>query len=264
MADVSARIRLMLADGAARKMTNRLRESPAAQPFELIIPADDSEAALLAAAPAADAMFVYQAQVPASVIRAAPALKLIQKHGLNCRNIDVAAATAQNVRVATMPLLRNVTVAEHALALMLACARKVVPGHQAVSGAVYQQMGLAPEATTQRNYSSNWPGIEGVSELFKATVGIVGMGDIGMEIAKRCRAFDMPIVYHQRTRAYPRRRTVAGHALSAAGGTAVGRRFCRAGDPAHAANRAPDRRAGAGAHETGGDADQRRPRRAGR
>ena len=77
----------------------------------------------MAAAPGADAMLCYQAAIPASVIHAAPALKFIQKHGLNCRNIDVAAATAQEVRVATMPLLRNVTVAEHALALMLACAR---------------------------------------------------------------------------------------------------------------------------------------------
>ena len=194
------RIKLMLADGAARKFTRRLRESPAAGAFDLIIPEDDSEAAQLASAPQADAMLVYQAEVPASVIRAATALKFIQKHGLNCRNIDVAAATARNVRVATVPLLRNVTVAEHALALMLACARKVVPGHLAVSGAVYQSMGLEPAATTQRNYSSNWARIEGVTELFHATVGIVGMGDIGSEIAKRCRAFGMPLCYYQRTR----------------------------------------------------------------
>lgn len=196
---MSRKIRLMLADGATRKVTTRLRESPAAQAFELIIPADDSEAALVAAAPGADAMLCYQAAIPASVIHAAPALKFIQKHGLNCRNIDVAAATAQEVRVATMPLLRNVTVAEHALALMLACARKVIAGHQAVSSAAYQQAGIEPVLTSQKNYRANWAGIQGVSELFQATVGIIGMGDIGMEIAKRCRAFDMQLVYHQRT-----------------------------------------------------------------
>lgn len=192
-------IRLLLADGAARKFALRVRESREVRPFSLIIPENDTEAALLASASEADAILCYQAGVAASVIRAAPSLRLIQKHGLNCRNIDVAAATQRNVRVATVPLMRSVTVAEHALALMLACARKVIPGHQAVTEAVYQEMRLDPIVTSQRNYCSNWAGIKGVTELFQAVAGIVGMGDIGMEIAKRCRAFGMPVCYYQRT-----------------------------------------------------------------
>lgn len=144
-------------------------------------------------------MLVYQAEVSAAVIQAATALKFIQKHGVNCRSIDVAAATQRRVPVATVPLMRNATVAEHALALMLACARKVIPGHQAVAGASYQSTGQEPELTTQKIYRSNWAGIEGVTELFQAAVGIVGMGDIGMEIAKRCRAFGMHVCYCQRT-----------------------------------------------------------------
>jgi phosphoglycerate dehydrogenase-like enzyme len=138
--------------------------------------------------------------VSAAVIEAATALRLIQKHGINCRNIDVAAATRRKVPVATVPLMRNVTVAEHALALMLACARRILPGHQAVTGADYQALGLEPALTTQKSYRSNWAGIEGVTELFQATAGIIGMGDIGMEIARRCRAFGMPVCYFQRTR----------------------------------------------------------------
>lgn len=192
-------IRLLLADGATRRVTTRFKDSPAARAFELLIPADESAAALLAVAPQADALLTYKSDITAAVLDAAPSLKLIQKHGLNCRNIDVAAASARDVRVATMPLMRNVTVAEHALALMLACARKVIPGHAAVSGAAYQALGLEPMVTTQSDYRANWPGIKGVGELFRASVGIVGMGDIGMEIAKRCRAFDMDIAYYQRT-----------------------------------------------------------------
>ena len=49
-------------------------------------------------------------------------------------------------------------------------------------------------------FKTNWAGIKGLVELYQATVGIVGMGDIGVEIAKRCRVFGMNIVYHQRTR----------------------------------------------------------------
>ena len=193
------RIRLMVADGAKSRLADRVREAPDAQPFKLIMPENDTEAALLACASEADAMLSWQAALPASVIQAAPSLKFIQKHGLNCRHIDVAAATARNVRVATMPLMRNVTVAEHALALMLACAHKVVPGHRAVADAVYQQMGLAPIVTSQWNFKLNWAGIKGLTELFQSTVGIVGMGDIGMEIARRCRVFGMNVCYYQRS-----------------------------------------------------------------
>ncbi len=193
-------IRLLVADGEGSNIVRRLREHPDSRGFELLVPASGAEADLLACAAHADAILAYEASIPASVIGAAPSLKLIQKHGLNCRKIDVAAATERNVRVATLPLVRNVTVAEHALALILACARKVIPGHRAVTEAVYQKMGLEPVITAHRTYRSNWPRIEGMTELFQATVGIVGMGDIGMEIAKRCRAFSMRILYYQRTR----------------------------------------------------------------
>jgi lactate dehydrogenase-like 2-hydroxyacid dehydrogenase len=194
------RIRLMLADGATHKVTPRFGKPPAAQDFDLVTPADGSEAAQLAVAGDVDAIITYQTPVSGAVIRGAPALKFIQKHGRNCRSIDVAAASERGVRVAVMPLMRNVTVAEHAMSLLLACARKVIDGHRAVTTASYQQQGLEPTVTTQDDYRKNWAGIAGVTELFKSTVGIVGMGDIGMEIAHRCRAFGMTVNYHQRTR----------------------------------------------------------------
>ncbi len=197
---MSKRIRLMLADGAGHKVTPRFSKSPAAQAFDLVVPADGTEAAHLAVAADVDAIITYQTAISAALIRGAPALKFIQKHGRNCRSIDVAVASERGIPVATMPLMRNVTVAEHALALMLACARKVLDGHRAVSGASYQQMGLESVVTTQNDYRKNWAGIAGVTELFKAAVGIIGMGDIGMEIAQRCRAFGMTVNYHQRTR----------------------------------------------------------------
>ncbi len=193
-------VRLLVAEGEVSiKFTGRVRKCDEAKPFELIVPENDSEAELLRVAPQADAILTYQAKIPASVIRAAPSLKLIQKHGMNVRTIDVAAASERGVRVATQPLLRSVTVAEHALTLMLTCARKVIDGHRAVTEAVYQQMGLEPMVTSDDKYRANWPGIKGVTELFQTTAGIVGMGDIGMEIARRLRAFSMDICYYQRT-----------------------------------------------------------------
>jgi phosphoglycerate dehydrogenase-like enzyme len=197
---MTAPIRLMLADGGARRFATRIRDCQDSKAFELIVPENDALANQLAAAPQADAILCYQAQLPAAVIDAARSLKFIQKHGVMCRNIDVAAATARKIPVATIALMRSVTVAEHALTMMLACARKVTVGHAAVTQGVYRDMGLEPIATSQRNYKPNWPKIQGVTELFKAAVGIIGMGDIGMEIAKRCRAFDMKVCYYDLAR----------------------------------------------------------------
>ena len=196
---MTAPIRLLVADAATSRFGQRVRNSPAAGAFRLLLTEHGTPEGLLALAPEADAILSYQAGITPEIISAAPALKLIQKQGLNCKNIDVAAATRRGVRVAALPLMRSITVAEHALALLLACARKVVPGHQAVTGAVYREMGLTPIVTSQQDYRGNWARIEGIAELYQTTAGIVGMGDIGMEIARRCRAFGMTVVYHQRT-----------------------------------------------------------------
>lgn len=197
---MSPAIRLLITDNTRSRFAFHLHEARAEQQFRLLIPTGSSEAELTALAGEADAALCYQAPLTRAVIDAAPSLKFIQKHGLNCRNIDLAAAARRRIPVATMPLMRNVTVAEHALALMLSCARKIIPAHHAVTSAAYQAMGLEPMVTSQGQYRSNWAGIPDMRELFRATVGIVGMGDIGMEIAKRCRAFGMTLVYFQRTR----------------------------------------------------------------
>ena len=96
--------------------------------------------------------------------------------------------------------MRNATVAEQALTLMLCCARKTILGQRAVESALYREMDLVPERTSQWNFRANWARIPGVGELFGESVGIVGLGDIGMDIAKRCAAFDMEVFYYQRSR----------------------------------------------------------------
>jgi phosphoglycerate dehydrogenase-like enzyme len=193
-------IRLLLSDGPAKRFGQIVRDSPASRDFQLTQPGDETEGALSVLAAEAEAIYCYLAPITEKVIRAAPKLRFIQKHGVSCSNIDVAAARAHGVTVATQPLMRGITVAEHALALMLACARKIIPGHLAVSGAAYRQMGLEPIATSEKEYRANWARIQGVTELYQASVGIIGMGNIGLELAKRCRAFGMTVAYHQRTR----------------------------------------------------------------
>ncbi len=199
---MTALIRLLV-DSSSARLVEDVRALPDASHFEILSYVGKGPQALRDLIPQADAAYIYQDPLPGEAIRAAPSLRFIQKHGLNCKNIDVAAATERGIPVATVPLFRNVAVAEHAFALMIACAHKIIAGHRAVEGAVYQEMGLEPVRTSQREIRSNWANIQGVIELMGASVGIVGLGDIGMEIARRCRAFGMEIFYHQRMRHAP-------------------------------------------------------------
>ena len=200
---MSDKIRLLVTDGASGRFLMRVKANAASEPFEIIAPDSADVDALLALAPEAEAILCYKAALPASVIRKAAKLRYIQKHGLNCKNIDVSAARERGVTVGTQSLMRNATVAEQALTLMLCCERKAIPGQRAVEAGVYREMGLEPVATSQWNIRPNWPEIEGVAELFGKSTGIIGLGDIGMDIAKRCLAFDMEIFYYQRTRHAP-------------------------------------------------------------
>ena len=200
---MSDKIRLLVADGASGNFLKRVKANAASAPFEITAPDSADLDALLALAPGAEAILCYKAALPASVIHAAGKLRYIQKHGLNCKNIDADAARERGVPVGTQSLMRNATVAEQALTLMLCCERKAILGQKVVEAGVYREMGLEPVATSQWNIRPNWPEIEGVAELYGKSVGVVGLGDIGMDIARRCLAFGMEIFYYQRTRHAP-------------------------------------------------------------
>lgn len=190
----------LLVDSDSPRFVQQVSELPDAAFFEILSYAGEGVQGMRKLIPQADAVYIYQDDLPGDLIRSAPSLRFIQKHGLNCKNIDLAAATERGIPVATLPLFRNIAVAEHALALMLACAHKIIPGHRAVESAAYREMGMEPIRTTQREYRSNWANIQGVTEVIGASVGIIGLGDIGMEIARRCRAFGMEVYYNQRRR----------------------------------------------------------------
>ena len=193
------KIKLLL-DSGSERLVSRIRNLPEAEAFELLTYVGEDPKAIGRLIGDADAIYIYQHDLTGADIAAAASLRFIQKHGVNCKNIDLAAAARRGIPVATLPLFRNVAVAEHAFALMLACAHKIVQGHRAVAEGVYRDLGLVPALTAQRDYKPNWAKIGGVAELMHANVGIIGLGDIGMELARRCRAFGMTVLYHQRTR----------------------------------------------------------------
>jgi D-3-phosphoglycerate dehydrogenase len=110
----------------------------------------------------------------AELLAALPELRIISILGTGTDNVDLEAATRQGVVVTNTPGASTVSVAELAFALMLAAARHV-----------------ALEDRTVR--SGRWRHVEGV-ELRGKTLGVVGLGAIGQEVASMARAFGMKVV----------------------------------------------------------------------
>ena len=206
--------KLLIADSASGKFLPRVLDRIDENSFEISYPETEDEDSLIKLAENVDAILCYQAKISHQVISNSKSLKFIQKHGLNCKNIDIDAAREKNVTISTQTLLRNVTVAEQALALIIACARKLIPGHTSVKNAVYLDKKIQPIKTSQWNIQPNWPELPGISEVYGSSVGIVGLGDIGMEIAKRCHSFGMEISYFQRTRHTPETETLYSASFS--------------------------------------------------
>jgi len=139
--------------------------------------------------------------VGAQELALAPRLEVVHQFGTLFRNIDVPACEARGVRVLGLRRRANIACAEHAFALMLALARRL----QELGGRIAAEEITAvaqPYRPFDRRHTpnGNWGRIPGLRSLHGSTVGIIGLGEIGREIARRTAAFDMRTIYTQRTR----------------------------------------------------------------
>ncbi len=133
--------------------------------------------ALLAAIVDVDAILVRSAtQVDAEALAAAGRLKVIARAGVGLDNVDVRAATQNGVMVVNAPTSNIVSAAELAVGLMLAAARHIAPAHAALTRGEWKR--------------SKFTG----AELFEKTLGIAGLGRIGVLVAQRLAAFGMEII----------------------------------------------------------------------
>ena len=127
----------------------------------------------------ADAIVVRSATtVDAGMIAAAPKLRVIARAGTGVDNVDVPAATARGVVVMNAPGANSISVAELAMALMLSLSRAIPTADASMKRGVWDKKRLTG------------------AELRGKTLGIVGLGRIGQEVAARARAFGMEIIAH--------------------------------------------------------------------
>lgn len=175
------------------------REAPGLYPADVRLV--NSQAELRANLPEASAVVVESLQIGRAELAIARRLKAVQKYGVIMRNIDIAACTAANVEVLTLRRRANIACAEHALAMMLTLARKLHRITGLISVEQLTAAGYSPTSFDRRHTaSSGWPRITGLKMLYESTLGIIGMGEIGRELALRAAAFGMRVRYYQRNR----------------------------------------------------------------
>src|SRR5215213_8457119 len=125
----------------------------------------------------ADALIVRSAtQVTAALIAAAPKLRVIARAGTGVDNVDVPAATARGILVMNAAGANSISVAELAVALMLAMARAIPAADASMKQGVWEKKRFMG------------------SELRGKVLGVVGFGRIGREVAARARAFGMETI----------------------------------------------------------------------
>ena len=149
----------------------------AAEPGWEVLTHDQLPNGLAAALADADALVVRSAvQVDDALMEHAPRLRVIGRAGVGVDNIDAEAATRRGVVVMNTPGANAVAVAELTICLMIALARKVAAANSSMHAGKWEKKILQG------------------SELRGKTLGILGLGRVGLEVARRARAFGLEVI----------------------------------------------------------------------
>ena len=167
-------MKIVIAEKISASAVEQLKE-----PGWVVLTADQLAGKLEAELESADALIVRSAvQADAALLSHAKKLRVIGRAGVGVDNIDLDAATRQGIAVMNTPGANAVAVAEQTLGLMLAMARHLCRADALMHAGKWEKKSLQG------------------TELRGKTLGIAGLGRIGMEVARRARVFGMEIVGH--------------------------------------------------------------------
>ena len=125
-------------------------------------------------------------------------LDVVLKLGRSYYNIDVDAVRQRNLILTSVPRKGPNCVAELALTLMLALSKDLLISHESVVSGAYRLRGLKPERSAQWKMAFHWMHNVRVHEIRDKTLGILGMGEIGCELARRTSVMGMRNLYYKR------------------------------------------------------------------
>src|SRR5437868_7304347 len=168
-------MKVLVCDPISPKGIALLQQRPE---FEVVVlPKRLSESELLPAVKDVVAMVVRsETKVTAKVIEAAPKLRVVGRAGVGTDNVDVDAATQSGVVVMNTPGGNTISTAELTFSMLMALARKIPQAHSSMKASEW-----------------NRKAFQGV-ELFNKTLGSIGLGRIGSEVARRAIAFGMRVL----------------------------------------------------------------------
>ncbi len=167
-------MKIVVAEKISASAVDLLRE-----PGWQVITADQIDRDLPSHLQSADALIVRSAvQVNAELLANAPKLRVIGRAGVGVDNIELEPATRQGIAVMNTPGANAIAVAEHTMAMMLAMARHLCRANELTHAGKWEKKSLQG------------------TEVRGKTLGIVGLGKIGMEVARRARAFGMRVIGH--------------------------------------------------------------------
>jgi D-3-phosphoglycerate dehydrogenase len=145
--------------------------------FEVEVKTDHTKEELIAKIKKYDALIVRsQTKVTSDIIEVADNLKVIGRAGVGVDNVDVEAATKKGIIVLNAPDGNTISTAELTIAMLLALARNIPQAHASLKGGAWDRKSFTG------------------AEISGKTLGIVGMGRIGTEVAKRMLAMNMTIL----------------------------------------------------------------------
>jgi D-3-phosphoglycerate dehydrogenase len=166
--------KILLADALDKEAIDNLKTVPG---FEVTLKTGMDEAELVRTIPGTNAIVVRSAtKVTRKAIEAAKGLELIIRAGIGLDNIDTAAAKEKGIPVANTPAATSISVAEHAFGLMLGAVRNHGPANLSMKAHKWEK----------KLFSG--------TELLGKTLGLIGCGRIGQEVARRALAFGMKVV----------------------------------------------------------------------
>jgi phosphoglycerate dehydrogenase-like enzyme len=149
----------------------------------------------------ADAEFLISERtgvIDAEMITAAPKLRLIQRLGRQTWDIDLDTARRAGVPVCYQPINGCVMVAEQMMLQMLGLLKRVREGMSVTAAGA--DWGVETKRGDEDTFAYNWSRRGGIGKLTGATVGILGFGEIGLELVEQLQGFHGTVLYHKRTR----------------------------------------------------------------
>ena len=177
-------------------------QAPSLFPADVVLVRDQGD--LQAAIGDAAVVIAESLEITSANIAAAPRLRAVVKFGALPDGIDTDACHARGIHVIMQRRRTNIAVAEHAMAMLMALAKQlpringlVTPGRLAKD-----HPPLAPY-DTRHTPNANWGRIGGLRLLSDMTLGILGMGEIGSEMARMARACGMSVLYNRRIQLSP-------------------------------------------------------------